>query len=159
MHEISTMTYHFIKPLSLTLMTQNFHENFGRTEDIPLSSHRSFCFWFSAIFFAIALLHLYWGDELMAWVVVALLFFVVGLLRPSLAAPLNRGWQKLGFLLARLTNPLFLMLIYATTMVPMGVCMRLMGKDPLRLKSSSKDSFWIERTPPGLAPETMPHQF
>jgi hypothetical protein len=159
MHEISTMTHHFIKLYIRSLMPQDFHENFGRAEDVPLSSHRSFCLWFCAIFLIIGLLHLYYDTSTVIWFTLALLFLAVGLARPSLAAPLNRGWQKLGFLLARLTNPLFLMLIYVTTMVPMGLCMQLLGKDPLRLKPSQKNSFWIERTPPGPAPETMPHQF
>jgi hypothetical protein len=38
--------------------------------------------------------------------------------------------------------------------------MRLLGKDPLRLEwDASARTYWVERTPPGPAPETFVDQF
>jgi hypothetical protein len=38
--------------------------------------------------------------------------------------------------------------------------MRLLGKDPLRLKFDREaSSYWIKREPPGPDPDGMPRQF
>jgi hypothetical protein len=51
-------------------------------------------------------------------------------------------------------------LVFYLTVFPTGAIMRLLGKDPLRLKRDpAAKSYWIERTPPGPAPETMSQQF
>jgi hypothetical protein len=42
----------------------------------------------------------------------------------------------------------------------MGILMRVMGKDPLRLKKDDKaESYWIPREPPGPPPGSMTNQF
>jgi len=51
-------------------------------------------------------------------------------------------------------------LIFLTTVVPIGLLMRAFGHDPLRLKREPQaPSYWVQREPPGPAPETMIHQF
>jgi len=73
---------------------------------------------------------------------------------------LNRAWMKLGLLMFKVVNPVVLVLIYGVAMVPIGLLMRLTGRDPLRLKlDPAADSYWIPRDPPGPAPETMINQF
>jgi hypothetical protein len=43
---------------------------------------------------------------------------------------------------------------------PIGVLMRLCGKDPLRLRRDpDARSHWIARRPPGPPPDSMTHQF
>ena len=57
-------------------------------------------------------------------------------------------------------NPLVMGLLFYLTVTPTGLLMRLFGKDPLRLRFDPEaKSYWIERQPPGPAPETMRHQF
>jgi hypothetical protein len=51
-------------------------------------------------------------------------------------------------------------LLFYLTVTPTGLLMRLFRKDPLRLRFDPEaKSYWIERQPPGPAPETMRHQF
>ena len=51
-------------------------------------------------------------------------------------------------------------LLFFATVTPMGLAMRALGKDPLRLRFEPElKSYWIERQPPGPAPETMKNQF
>ena len=74
--------------------------------------------------------------------------------------PLNKAWTKLGLVLFKVVNPVVLGMIFVVTIVPIGLIMRALGKDPLRLKfDPSATSYWIERDPPGPAPETMGQQF
>ena len=50
--------------------------------------------------------------------------------------------------------------IFALTIIPIGLLLRLFGKDPLRLKfDAGAKSYWIERDPPGPPPSSMPQQF
>ena len=82
------------------------------------------------------------------------------LIAAPVLAPLNRLWTKLGLLLARIVNPIVLALIYLVAFLPVGLAMRALGHDPLRRKRQPADgSYWIERSPPGPAPDTMRNQF
>jgi hypothetical protein len=89
-----------------------------------------------------------------------LVLVVFGLAAPARLAPLNRAWTRLGLILFKVVNPVVLGLIYLTTVVPIGLFMRLLGRDLLSLKIDRQAaSYWVVREPPGPAPETMIHQF
>lgn len=115
-----------------------------------------------AVFFAILafwpLLH---GEAWRGWALgLAAAFASAALLVPRRLAPLNRAWMQLGLLLHKITNPLVLGLAFFLTIVPIGLIMRLIGHDPLRLKrDAAAASYWIERKPPGPPPSSFPRQF
>jgi hypothetical protein len=91
---------------------------------------------------------------------VAAFFGVIALTNPTLLASLNRLWIKLGVLLGKLVSPIALGVLFYGVLVPIGVVMRLTGKDPLRLKrDTGAASYWISRTPPGPPPDSMTNQF
>jgi hypothetical protein len=51
-------------------------------------------------------------------------------------------------------------LVFFGTVLPIGLVMRALNKDLLRLKRQPNvNSYWIERRPPGPAPESMKDQF
>lgn len=92
--------------------------------------------------------------------ILAALFALTTLFFPAALTPLNRLWTRLGALLHKIVNPVVLGLIYALTIVPIGLIFKLLGKDPLRLKRDPHtSSYWIERQPPGPAPDSLPRQF
>jgi hypothetical protein len=63
-------------------------------------------------------------------------------------------------LLHRIVNPVVMALMFYGTVLPTGIVMRLMGKDLLRLKwRPDAETYWIVRSPPGPAAETMRDQF
>jgi hypothetical protein len=82
-------------------------------------------------------------------------------LRPAVLGPLNRWWLQLGLLLQqRLVTPVIMALLFFGTVTPIALVLRLLGKDLLRLRLDREaDSYWIERRPPGPAPDTMRNQF
>lgn len=146
------------------------HEDFSRPEEIEGSSDRSFGLTVGGILLAIALIRValrWWSTGLfdLGWVEwslggVGLVLFFSGLVAPRCLSSLNRGWTKLGLLLFKVVNPIVLGLIFALTIVPIGLLLRAFGKDQLRLKlDPGAKSYWISRTPPGPPPETMSHQF
>jgi hypothetical protein len=69
-------------------------------------------------------------------------------------------WHRLGLLLFAVVSPIVMGVVFYTTVVPIGLLMRLVGKDPLRLKfDRAARSYWIERDPPGPAGAQMKKQF
>jgi hypothetical protein len=63
-------------------------------------------------------------------------------------------------LLGALVSPLALGVLYYGVLTPLGVLMRLAGKDPLRLRREpGAASYWLPRQPPGPPPDSMTNQF
>ena len=136
------------------------HEDFRRKQEGQGGSDRGFGIVF-AIFFALVGLLPLRAHRPVRWWALALagIFLLVALLQPVWLRPLNRRWTKLGLLLGRLVSPLVTGLLFFLVVTPIGLLFRLLKKDPLRLASSREASYWIERQPPGPAPETMRNQF
>ena len=142
-------------------MQQTTHENFAREETIAPGSDRSFGIVMAAAFAAISLWNWWHEGAWWRWTgAVAVLFCAGALLYPAALHPLNRLWLKFGLLLHKVTNPVLMGLVFFGTVLPTGLIMRPLGKDLLRLKRDpDAPSYWIERTPPGPAPQSMKDQF
>jgi hypothetical protein len=137
------------------------HESFQREETVRGSSDRGFGIVFTVVFAIIGLWPLIGGNGVRLWALaVAALFLVAALALPRALAPLNRLWMKFGLLLHRITNPLIMGLVFFLAVTPTALIMKLLGKDPLKLGlDRAAKSYWVERKPPGPAPETMRDQF
>ena len=144
-------------------MKPSFHEDFNRPEEVKGSSDRGFGLTVGGILLLIALVRSYVHG--LGWVQfgfggVGVVLIVLGVVAPGSLSALNRAWMQLGLILFKVVSPAVLVLIYGVGMVPIGLLMRLTGRDPLRLKlDPAVDSYWIPRDPPGPAPETMTNQF
>lgn len=137
------------------------HEDLSREEHVEGSSDRSFGFVFAAVFLLIAAWPLLHGGGLRWWaVLVAGAFMVLAIVAPRLLAVPNRLWLKFGLLLGKVVSPIALGILFYFVFLPIGVLMRLAGKDPLRLKRDpAASSYWIPREPPGPPPTSMNNQF
>jgi hypothetical protein len=130
-------------------------------EQIKASSNRSFGLVFAVVFAVIAALPLLSGGPPHWWALgVSGVFAILAWVAPAVLAPLNRFWTQFGLLLHRLMNPIILGLIFLFTIVPIGLIMRILRKDLLRLKFDPKaPSYWIERNPIGPDPKSLDRQF
>ena len=137
------------------------HEDLSREEQLEGSSDRTFGLVFAGAFLVMAGWPLWRGEVPRWWALgVAVIFALVALLRPMRLSRLNRLWMKLGVLLGRVVSPIALGILFFGVLTPIGVLIRLTGKDPLRLKrDSGTDSYWIPREPPGPPPDSMTNQF
>lgn len=137
------------------------HEELHREEHVEGSSDRSFGVVFAVVFAIIAAWPLLRGGSVRGWAAgVSVAFLVIALARPSLLSGLNRQWLKFGLLLGKIVSPIALGVLFYLVFTPMGVLMRLAGKDPLRLKMDrAAGSYWIDRKPPGPPPGSMTNQF
>jgi hypothetical protein len=66
--------------------------------------------------------------HLWPWCLAALLW-VLALLRPSMLSCLHNGWTRLGWVLGWVNTRVILTLIYAVLITPLGIAMRLFGRD------------------------------
>ena len=112
-------------------------------------------------FLVIGLIPLWWQGGWRLWaIIVAATFGAIALIAPALLSPLKQLWLGLGNILRRVTTPLVLAFIFYVVLTPMGLLMRLLGKDLLRLQRDAKaETYWIERDPPGPAPDSFRDQF
>lgn len=138
-----------------------FHEDFHRQEEVKGSSNSGFGIVFAVVFAIVGLGPLAHGGMVRWWsLALAAFFLAAAYLFPNSLTPLNRLWTTFGLLLHHIVNPLIMGLLFFLTVTPIGLVMRLLGKDPLRLKlDRAAKSYWIERTPPGPEPDTMRRQF
>jgi len=137
------------------------HEAFEREEQVVAGSDRSFGLVMAGAFAVVTALNGWHAGRIWPWTAgLAAIFLIAALHRPAILNPLNRVWLKFGLLLHRIVNPVIMALLFYGTVLPTGLVMRAMGKDPLRLRREpDAASYWIVRTPPGPAPETMKDQF
>jgi len=100
---------------------------------------------FSAIFLIIALWPLLDGLNLRTWsLVTSAAFVMISFTFPNVFTYLNLWWIKLGYFLGRIISPIVMGIVFFIIVTPIGLLLRLFGKDILRLKRN-KNSYWINR--------------
>jgi hypothetical protein len=139
----------------------SLHEDLRREREVQGSTDRGFGIVFAVFTAGVAGLGFWRGTAHWPyWAGASGAFLAAALLFPRVLAPANRAWTRLGLLLFRVVNPIVMFVLYTTTIVPVGLLMRLSGRDPLRLRfDAAAPSYWIDREPPGPAPESMKNQF
>jgi hypothetical protein len=116
---------------------------------------------FAVVFAAVGLWPLFDAGAPRLWALIAAgLFLLLALVMPAILAPLNRAWLRLADLLQKVISPIVLALLFFSVVMPVGLIMRFLGKDLLRLEPDPEaESYWIQRSPPGPPPATMDKQF
>jgi hypothetical protein len=143
-------------------MNEAIHSPLGGSHDTPkMGSERNFGLVFAAAFAFVGFSPLVHGHEVRLWPLpLAGIFLIAAFLLPRVLAPLNRLWFLLGLLLGKVMTPVVMGVLFFVTVTPVGIAMRLSGKDPLRLKREpAAKSYWIERISPGPAAGSLKDQF
>ena len=117
---------------------------------VKSGSEKSFGIVFAIVFLLIGIYPLTDGSEIRLWsLIIAFIFFVLAYVAPQYLSVPNKLWTKLGFLLGAVVTPIVMALVYYSTVVPIGMFMKLLGKDLLNKKiDSSAKTYWIERDQP-----------
>lgn len=137
------------------------HEDLTRTHAVKASSNRAFGWVFTVVFSIVAAWPLFSGGAFRWWSLgTAAVICLITLTAPGLLALPNRLWLRFGLLLNRIISPAVLAFLFYVVVTPMGVLMRLVGKDAMRARSgASPTTHWIERDPPGPKPDSLSNQF
>lgn len=130
------------------------------SEAIKLPSNRSFGLVFCGFFAIVALFPLFFGGSVRLWsAIISAAFGLTALFLPLLLTPLNRLWMRFGALLHRIVSPIVLAVLFFALITPFGMVMRMLGKDPLKLRFEPIPTYWVDREPPGPEPESLKNQF
>jgi Saxitoxin biosynthesis operon protein SxtJ len=139
----------------------NLHEDLRREDRTVGPSDRKFGLTLGSILAVIAVVkvieHSVWGA---ITGVLAAILIGSALVRPALLSTPNHIWLKLGLLLHRIVNPIIMAILFYSTITPIGLLMRALGKDPLRLKlDKAAASYWLARSDERPQSDSMRQQF
>tara|TARA_B100000686_G_scaffold97029_1_gene103823 strand:- start:397 stop:783 length:387 start_codon:yes stop_codon:yes gene_type:complete len=116
------------------------------SDKIKLPSNRNFGLVFFIIFFIIGLWPILNQNEFRYWAFfISLIFLILAILNSKILTPLNKIWLYFGIALGKLVSPIVMGFIFFLVVTPIGIIMRLLGKDILNLKKKNKGSYWINK--------------
>jgi len=104
---------------------------------------------------------LYWRGRATpstALLVVGAVLIMAGIVMPARLAPVHRAWMGFAHLLSKVTTPVFMGVVYFVVISPMGLIMRLSGRNPL-VHRPAGGGYWLRRGPHQDPTDTMRHQF
>jgi hypothetical protein len=128
-----------------------FHEKFLPEQPPKRGSDRAFGLVFATVGVIAAALA-YWNahPSWFWWLAGAAAFLIIALTVPFILSPANWLWTRFGLGLHRVVQPVVLALLFFGTVLPTGLLMRVVGKDPLNRRLDAKaTSYWIKRPPRG----------
>ena len=126
-----------------------------------LPSNKKFGVFFSIVFILVST-YAYWKfkSDLAFFVLIPSAFFAVAaFLAPNILNPLNRLWFSLGLLLGKIISPIVLGIIFFVLITPISLLTRFFGRDELKMKKRSVESYWVDRRPPGPSSDTFKNQY
>ena len=119
------------------------------TTEINKSSNKSFGLVFFLVFILIGIYPILNQGNIRVWsIIIAVVFLILGLSNSRILTPLNRIWFKFGIFLGKMISPIIMGVIFFLVVTPIGLIMKILGKDLLNIKYNKKKSYWIEKNDP-----------
>lgn len=128
----------------------------------PKMRNRQFGVQFGMALAAIGVLG--WWRDWWVWLVVMLAIMAasnisLAWLAPEWLSPINTAWMGLGQVLGKVVAPIVLGLMFALLFTPMALIMRVWGRDELKLRDHSGESFWLFRAVPDIDAASFRNQY
>lgn len=130
-------------------------------QNIKIGSERSFGLTFGFIFVALGL-YFFSRENLISLLFfgISSCFLVLSWLAPHSLKFLNFYWFKFGLLIASIINPIILAGVFLLTIIPIGIVLKVLKKDPLKKrKDLSLESYWITSEKTDRTISSMRDQF
>ena len=124
----------------------------------PLPTEKSFGIVFSILFIFISIYPLTNSSPIHTWtLLISVLLLILAYVAPKTLTIPNRLWYRFGLLLGSIIAPFVIALVYFTTVVPIGLIMRIICKDLLNQKlDKTSKTYWQTKAP---VTSTMQDQF
>ena len=122
---------------------------------------RSFAFLFSVIAIALAAFRYYKGGNSWIWFVAGSGFSILtGLFLKPVLRPIYVLWMKFAYVLGWVNTRLLLGIFFYVVITPVGLVLRLLGRDPLTRKiDRSQSSYWTKPDPRPFDAKRYEHLF
>ena len=110
-------------------------------------SNRLFGIIFSIFFIGIGLYVFFIKGKLsVAFFSIAIIFLILSLLNSKILTPIKNIWIKFGTIMGKIISMIFLSFLYFLIITPIGLLMRIINKDILKLKIiSNRKTFWNKK--------------
>ncbi len=112
-----------------------------------LPSNKKFGYFFTFIFL-ITSIYFYFREIIMAFYVLGsfcIIFYLITFFKSDALRPLNQLWMSFGLALGMIISPIVMGFIFFIIFTPIGIFMRLFGRDELFLQFKNKSSHWTKR--------------
>ena len=118
-----------------------------RNSNIKISSNRNFGLVFFIVFLIVSIWPLTYDEPVRIWsAIISSVFLILGLMNSKLLTPLNKLWFKFGMILGAIVSPVVMGVVFFLVVTPIGLIMKIMGKDLLNKKyDKKKRTYWIKR--------------
>lgn len=116
-------------------------------KDIKLPSNKSFGRLFLIIFLVLAITGYFIQNSflIIASLSISIIIFISLMINPDLLGPFNKLWMLFGFMLGKIISPIVLGLLFFLVISPVALFCKMFGRDELRLKGSTANSYWVDR--------------
>jgi len=129
-------------------------------ENTEVKEFKKFGILFSLIFIVISLSLFFKQKNFLPWVGISFLFFLSAIYSPVALKILYIPWMKLAFFLSWVNTGIILFLMFYLIFVPIGLLLKLLGKDLLDMKiDKNKVSYWKPKDKGSLGPGFYERQF
>ena len=144
-------------------MATGLHEEFSRDYAVEAASSKRFGLVVGAILLLFGCVRAWLQGEI-GWFsgllgCTGLVLILAAVIKPDVLEPANRGWNRLGLILHKITNPLFLGAMYAIAIVPTGLMMRVFRVDPMGLRREPRETYWIARNKSASTAQSLEKPF
>ena len=115
--------------------------------NFKLPSNHKFGYFFTFIFL-IASIYFYSIEINIAFYILgtcSIVLFLVTLFKAEILRPLNKLWMSFGLVLGIVVSPIVMGAIFFLIFTPIGILMRLFGRDELLIHFKTKPSYWTKR--------------
>jgi hypothetical protein len=86
------------------------------------------------------------------------LLSLAGIVVPTRLGPVERAWMGLARAISKVTTPIVMGIVYFLVVTPIGIGMRLLGRNPIA-RADLDGSFWLKRRPGEAGHTDLKHQF
>ena len=116
-------------------------------KDIKLPSNKSFGRLFLIIFLVLAITGYFIQNSflIIASLSISIIIFISLMINPDLLGPFNKLWMLFGYMLGKIISPIVLGLLFFLVISPVALFCKMFGRDELRLKGSTANSYWVDR--------------
>tara|TARA_B110000008_G_scaffold8829_1_gene8682 strand:- start:49 stop:453 length:405 start_codon:yes stop_codon:yes gene_type:complete len=125
------------------------HKTYLDTQ-LNVGSEKSFGLVFAVVFLVVGLYPLLKSQPIYIWAISTSVFFIFSaFFWPKILVKPNQIWFKFGMILGTIIAPIVMFIIYALSVFPTGMIMRILGKDLLKCKlDKHKKTYWNDREEP-----------
>lgn len=137
------------------------HEPLKIYRKAKTASSKSLGYTFGVLFLCVGLWPwIRYGHVVNMWLCfVSLTLFYLAIFSPKSLESANKLWFRLGVLLQSFVSPIVMGFLFFTVIAPVAVVLKLVRWDPLNLRRTDSDSYWILSSDRNREQSSMKNQY